>query len=470
MPDFAIVLAGHQVDLDSGNDNEVEITVTAEDTTTSKTYTVHIDRGSTADYEWNAAKDFNTLDAAGNDSPTGIWSNGTTMWVGDATDWKIYAYDASTTARDRDKEWSRSEITVTNSYLFTDFWSDGETIWIANFINNALYAFNMETKQRTPRRDILSYSHGHNHISAIWSDGTTMWVASARNNKVYAYNLATGRPDTDQEFNDRDAANTSPFDLWSDGTTMWITDSADNKIYAYDMVTREHDADKDIDDLEDNELAIFGDGTIIWTSDLQGPKLFSYNLPESDDTSLRRLTMDGEAIRSLPSDSASYMQALPHTTSQVTIEAVARNNYASVSISGTDADDAADGFQVDLNTGTNDVTITVTAADDSTQAHTLTLNRGSDADYAWKAVDDIYSIAEPGTGSQGDRALSYGTWTDGTTLWTANAPDATLYAYSVSTKERTPDHDFTLGDPQPVRNHLPLGYVVGRHDTVAVRQ
>ena len=85
---------GHQVDLDAGDDNEVDITVTAQDSSTSKTYTVHIDRGSTADYEWNAAADFNTLDAAGNDSPSGIWSNGTTMWVGDSVDRKIYAYGA----------------------------------------------------------------------------------------------------------------------------------------------------------------------------------------------------------------------------------------------------------------------------------------------------------------------------------------------------------------------------------------
>ena len=38
-------------------------------------------------------KDFNTLDAAGNEGPAGIWSDGTTMWVADYSDDKIYAYD-----------------------------------------------------------------------------------------------------------------------------------------------------------------------------------------------------------------------------------------------------------------------------------------------------------------------------------------------------------------------------------------
>ena len=32
----------------------------------------------------DSAKDFNTLTAAGNDAPAGIWSDGTTMWVVDA--------------------------------------------------------------------------------------------------------------------------------------------------------------------------------------------------------------------------------------------------------------------------------------------------------------------------------------------------------------------------------------------------
>ena len=446
--------------LNAGDDNEVEITVTAEDGTTERTYTVHVDRGSTADYEWNAARDFNTLKAASNDYPSGFWSDGTTMWVSDRTDSKIYAYNASTTARDPDKDWSTSDITANDSTALADFWSDGEIMWIAHRFHGIIYAFNLETKERIPRRDISPRSHGQPVISAIWSDGTTMWVATALINKVNAYSLATGRPDQDQNFNVRDEANTKPSDLWSDGTTMWIIDIDDDKIYAYDIVTREHDTDKDIDDLGENEVAIFGEENVLWTSDSRGAKLFSYNLPDSDDTTLRLVTVDGEAVPRLPSDSAAYMHALPHTTGQVTIEAVARNNYASASISGTDGDAAADGFQVDLDTGTNDVTITVTAADDSTETHTLTLNRGSDDDYAWKAVDDIYSIYsinEPGAGSQGDRALSFGTWTDGTTLWTANAADAALYAYSVSTKERTPDHDFNFGDPQQEETTVPWG-------------
>ncbi len=43
--------------------------------------------------------DFDTLSNAGNNSPSGIWSDGTTMWVLDNNDAKIYAYNLSTKAR-----------------------------------------------------------------------------------------------------------------------------------------------------------------------------------------------------------------------------------------------------------------------------------------------------------------------------------------------------------------------------------
>ena len=46
-----------------------------------------------------AAKEFDTLEAAGNGWPTGIWSDGATMWVADGTDDKIYAYKYAASLR-----------------------------------------------------------------------------------------------------------------------------------------------------------------------------------------------------------------------------------------------------------------------------------------------------------------------------------------------------------------------------------
>ena len=45
------------------------------------------------------SEDFDGLEAAGNADPTGIWSDGVTMWVADLDDDKIYAYDMTTRER-----------------------------------------------------------------------------------------------------------------------------------------------------------------------------------------------------------------------------------------------------------------------------------------------------------------------------------------------------------------------------------
>ena len=42
--------------------------------------------------ERTPARDFDNLTAAGNDGLNGIWSDGTTMWVADFMDDKLYAY------------------------------------------------------------------------------------------------------------------------------------------------------------------------------------------------------------------------------------------------------------------------------------------------------------------------------------------------------------------------------------------
>ena len=39
----------------------------------------------------DSSNDFNTLDAAENDHPSGIWCDDTNMWVTDTDDNKIYA-------------------------------------------------------------------------------------------------------------------------------------------------------------------------------------------------------------------------------------------------------------------------------------------------------------------------------------------------------------------------------------------
>ena len=75
------------------------------------------------------AEDFNTL--ALNTNPEGIWSDGTTMWVADSFDDKIYAYSLATKARDSGKDFDT--LAGAGNNFPEGIWSDGTTMWVADW-------------------------------------------------------------------------------------------------------------------------------------------------------------------------------------------------------------------------------------------------------------------------------------------------------------------------------------------------
>ena len=66
------------------------------------------------------------LDPA-NANPSGLWSDGETMWVADAADAKLYAYDWPTGARLRDRDFDT--LKAAGNILPRAIWSDGGTMW-----------------------------------------------------------------------------------------------------------------------------------------------------------------------------------------------------------------------------------------------------------------------------------------------------------------------------------------------------
>ena len=176
-PDFDGYAANdHQVRLSPGR-NAVTITVTAENGNDTETYTVNVNQGVTNDYGWKAGSDLDGLIAAGNETPQGITSDGTTIWILDNNDRKIYAYSKYDGSRDPSKD-------------FTNL-----------------------------------VSSGNSHPIGIFTDGSTMWVTDAQDDKIYAYE-ATG---DHSRFSNRDfnslgsAGNGKPRGLWSDGSIMWLS-------------------------------------------------------------------------------------------------------------------------------------------------------------------------------------------------------------------------------------------------------
>ena len=218
--------------------------------------------------------------ASVSDYPLQIWSDGTTMWVGDAGADKVFAYKMSDGSRDSGKD---IDLGADNFTQMVSMAADGTTMWISDqFILNygKLYAYNMSTRQRDSGKDITLDPNTNRSTGGLWTDGTTMYVADGWDGKIYGYTLATGQRDTNKEIT-LDTEHGAPTGLWSDGTTMWASDYSDNKVYAYKMSDGSRDSAKDYTSLVGgNQAAPYGlwsDGTTIWIVDYYHDTLFAYH-------------------------------------------------------------------------------------------------------------------------------------------------------------------------------------------------
>ena len=226
----------------------------------------------------NASADFNTLKAAGNEAPEGVWSDGATTWVADSGDAKIYAYKVSDKSRDSSKDFDTLDGAGNDDPQ--GIWSDGTTMWVADHRDDRVYAYKMSDKSRDQSKE-FSLHADNNSAGGLWSDGATMWVADWGDGKLYAYNMTGKSRDASKDFDTLTAAgNDAPLGLWSDGTTMWASDGSDDKLFAYKMSDKSRDADKDFDGLAaaGNYVArgIWSDGVAMWVADTGDDKLYAY--------------------------------------------------------------------------------------------------------------------------------------------------------------------------------------------------
>ncbi len=133
------------------------------------------------------AQDFNTLAAATNNNPVGMWSDGTTMWVADTNDDKIYAYDLASKARRSDKDFNTLSVAGNNNP--EGIWSDGTTMWVVDNTDRKIYAYNLATKARDAVNDFDAPPGTESgYLDHIWSDRTTLWLTLALGPaKILAY-------------------------------------------------------------------------------------------------------------------------------------------------------------------------------------------------------------------------------------------------------------------------------------------
>ena len=221
----------------------------------------------------DSGKDF-TL-AAANGYPTGIWSDGTTFWVADFEDAKLYAYRMSDRTRDSGKDFT---LDAANGSP-VGIWSDGTTMWASDFTDGKLYAYRMSDRGRDSGKDFNTLSDAGNLFpEGIWSDGTTMWVADTGNNTMFAYDLSTRAWDFEKDIT-LAPGHGSPMGVWSNGSTMWVSDWRDTKLYAYRMLDQTWDSGKDfaLDADDESYEGIWSAGSTMWVASRDDAKLYAYD-------------------------------------------------------------------------------------------------------------------------------------------------------------------------------------------------
>ena len=405
----------------------------------------------------DTAKEFD-LDAANTD-PAGAWSDGTTIWVADSGDDKLFAYALDGGARDDTKEFG---LHSDNSFP-RGIWSDGTTIWVADRTDDKLYAYTLDGGARDTAKefdlaDSTDAAEDNGNPYGVWSDGTTIWVADEHDDRLYAYTLDGGARDTAKEFGlhedsgNRFEDNANPRGIWSDGDTMWVADLADNMLYAYTLdggardQSREFNLHRDGDNpAEDNgsPAGIWSDGDTMWVANFGNDRLFAYPLPGGTqpppgggDRHADRefgLAPDNDRPWGIWSD-GDTMWVANDGNDRLYAYALSNGNRdipKEFNLAGANSGPA--GIWSD---GT-----TIWVADyfnDRLYAYSLA-GRTADSGKNIILASNPNNLAE-------DNDTPWGIWSDGTTMWVADNDGGKLYAYTISTKARDAAKEFDLAE------------------------
>ena len=178
------------------------------------------------------------LDAA-NAAPGGVSADADTMWISDRGD-RIYAYTISDGSSYGNLDSAAGGDLNTADYDArpTGVWSDGSIMWVVDHLTERVFAYAVDSAGAPGDRSDASEFELATAYAAprgMWSDWSTVWVADAAHSHIYAYRLTStglGQRLPAREIRLADS-NRDPWGIWSDGTTMWVADAANDRVYAY---------------------------------------------------------------------------------------------------------------------------------------------------------------------------------------------------------------------------------------------
>ena len=328
---------------------------------------------SDVDFEWTVTHDIDDL-AAGHDMPTGMWSDGATLWLAHNPDGPadaVYPYDLETGERLPEREFDLDE----RNRAPRGVWSDRTVIWVSDSGQEKLFAQDLTSGQRLEDRDIVLHEDNAN-ARGIWSRDGIIWVLDGRADTLFAYELASG------EYVGRfalDRRNSAPHGIWSDGVTVWVSDHGEKDLLAYRLPMIEAEGappgadlervrDEDFKELSgasnNSPRGIWSDGDVMYVVDESDDKVYSYNMPDAIDARLASLSLSGVDIGEFDRNRTDYEGTPDEGATETTVTAEAMQRRTDVAIDPPDADVEANGHQVALQ-DLDEITVTVTSADGS---------------------------------------------------------------------------------------------------------
>ena len=234
------------------------------------------------------ARDFDTLAAAGNTSPEGIWVNGSTdIYVTDSVKSKVFVYDYTSKAR---KE--SAEIDMLNDLVLSPRGIAGSTttdrLYIVDDLSKMISVFKLSDMTYLPDENIylLGFTPGtDSEPRGLWLDTSTgtLYVVYERANRILAYNVTSRERDSAKDISPGISGIHEYYGVWSNGMFLWLSDSVTEKIYGFNLSTRTRDARLDIVPVSGGSAydftalrGIYGDSTNIYAVD--GDKLTAVSI------------------------------------------------------------------------------------------------------------------------------------------------------------------------------------------------
>ena len=354
----------------SGATASIDVTITVTERSRSS---VPSQPSSSVDFEWTGEHDLDELDAH-NEWPTGLWSDGTTLWITEAgpdSDASVYAYDLASGARRDRVEFDLDERNRAPRGLS----SDRETAWISNADGDRLFAYDLASGERAEHRDIALATR-NSDAHGLWSDGEAVWVVDGERAALFAYDLSSGDLLAEYRLN---FANDAPRGVWSDGVTVWVSDDGAKRLFAYDLpapqqarttratklarVEGEDFGELSLSQASNNSpRGIWSGGGVMYVADEHDGRVYSYNMPDAIEARLASLTLGGIEIGEFSPARREYAAVAPAGVTETTVDPHPVQPGTSVVIAPADADARRSGHQVAIADGV-EVTVSATSID-----------------------------------------------------------------------------------------------------------